>query len=330
MVHVPWHTARVLRRHGWKADYLAVGESPYWSQCDYLMPKTNPLTAAWREFWVFWTVMARYEVVHFHFMLTMTRSGWEVPLLKRMGRRVVAHFRGCEARDRDLNMRLHPRLNICEQCDYQPPICTNPLSQRRRGLAAKWADATLVTTPDMLDFIPGAVVSSFFAPVEVFPNNSGPWDGQRPLKLVHVTNHPGIEGTKQIRLAVDAVRARGFEIQFIHLRDVNHAEVMRTLREADLAIGKMKMGFYANSQIESMACGVPTITWVRPEFMTEKLHNSGFIICHLDNLEQTLVAYMSDPGALQKKRELARTSILNLHDEDTVIRSFIQAYTKSN
>lgn len=326
MVHVPWHTTRILREHGWKADYLAVGTSPHWNLCDYRAPQSNPLMLAWQEFKLFWSVMARYEVVHFHFMVTMTRSGWEVPLLKRMGRRVVAHFRGCEARNREENMRLHPGMNICQVCDYNATVCTSPVSLHRRCLAERWADVTLVTTPDMLDFMPAATVSSFFAPVDIEPSCSEPWDGSRPLKLVHVTNHPGIEGTERIRQAVEAVRARGFQIEFLHLRDVSHAEVMHALHEADLAIGKMKMGFYANSQIESMACGVPTITWIRPEFMSDALRESGFIISHLDDLEATLVAYLSDPAALGRKRELARRSILALHNNVAIAGILLHAY----
>jgi hypothetical protein len=179
----------------------------------------------------------------------------------------------------------------------------------------------------MLDFMPSATVSSFFAPVlDIGTICSEPWDGNRPLKLVHVTNHPGIEGTERIREAVETVRARGFQIEFLHLRDVSHSEVIHALREADLAIGKMKMGFYANAQIESMACGVPTITWIRPEFMSDALRESGFIISHLDDLEATLVAYLSDPAALARKRALARPSILALHQNDAIAKTTLDAY----
>lgn len=326
MVHVPWYATRILRKHGWKADYLAVGTSPHWNLCDYRTQQSNPLTAAWHEFRQFCSVMARYEVVHFHFMVTMTRGGWEVPLLKRMDRRVVAHFRGCEARNREANMRLHPSMNICQVCDYNATVCTSPISLHRRRLAERWADATLVTTPDMLDFMPTATVSSFFAPEGIEPSSREPWDGSRPLKLVHVTNHPGIEGTERIRQAVEALCARGFQIDFVYLRNVSHADVMRAIHDADLAIGKMKMGYYANSQIESMACGVPTITWIRPEFMTDALRESGFIICHIDELEATLMDYLSDPAALGRKRELARRSILDLHDSDEIARMTLHAY----
>ncbi|WP_150127576.1 glycosyltransferase [Agrobacterium sp. RAC06] len=326
MVHEPWHMTRILRKYGWHNDYMALGDSPHWNRCDHHFKGYNPLLAPWYEFYFFWTVLARYEAVHFHFMITMTRSGWEVPLLKRLGRRVVAHYLGCEARNRELNMRLHPALNICQQCDYNATICTSPLNRDRRALAARWADATMVTTPDMRDFMPEAVVSSFFAPDGIDAPAKAPWDGRRPLKLVHVTNHPGIEGTERIQKAVEAVRARGHDIEFVYLRNVPHSEVMAAMREADLAIGKMKMGYYANAQIESMICGVPTITWIRPDFMTDALRESGFIICHLDDLEQTLLHYLSDPEALARKQSIARSSIRALHDESAIAKTFIACY----
>lgn len=328
MVHVPWHMTRILRKYGWQADYLAVGSSAHWDRCDYQKRRANPLFSPWYELWLFWRVVSRYEVVHFHFMITMTRTGWEVPLLKRMGRRVIAHYRGCEARDRDLNMQLHPDMNICQNCDYNAEICTSALNRRRRAIATRHADAEMVTTPDMLDFVPNAIVSSFFIPDGIDAQAREPWDGHRPLRMVHVTNHPGIEGTEGVRRAVEGVRARGFEIDFVHLRDVGHAEVLAALRDADLAIGKMKMGYYANSQIESMMCGVPTITWIRPEFMNDELRDSGFIVCHPAELEATLLAYLSDPSALAAKQRLARSSIYRRHDEKHIAGGLIRAYTE--
>jgi glycosyltransferase involved in cell wall biosynthesis len=327
MVHVPWHMTRILRKYGWHADYLAVGTSAHWDRCDFQKRRVNPLFLPWYELWLFWRVVSRYEVVHFHFMITMTRSGWEVPLLKRMGRRVVAHYRGCEARDRDRNMQLHPGMNICQNCDYNAEICTSSFNRRRRAIAAIHADVEMVTTPDMLDFVPNATVSSFFIPDGIDVQPRAPWDGHRSLRLVHVTNHPGIEGTEDIRGAVESVRAKGFEIDFVHLNDVGHAEVLAALRDADLAIGKMKMGYYANSQIESMMCGVPTITWIRPEFMSDELRDSGFIVCHPTELEATLLACLSDPQALAAKQRLARSSIYRLHDEKNIAGVLIKAYT---
>jgi hypothetical protein len=326
MVHIPYHAVRHLRRAGMRADYLAIGRNPHWDKADFVFqPSWAAPLRVFQEFWTFWRVVARYETVHAHFMYTLSPDGWELPILKRLGRKLVVHFRGCEARDRVRNMALHPACNICTECDHSPWICTTPLAMARRALARRYGDLVLVTTPDMLDFNPDAQHFPFFAPADIVARERQPGSG-RPFKIVHVTNQPGIEGTRHIEAAVARLKARGFAIEFVWMHDRRHEDVMAALADADLAIGKMKMGYYANAQIESMAMGVPTITHVRDEFMTDELRSSGFIFASLDSLEATLEHYLRHPEALAAKRARARDSILALHDNRALAGRLVQQY----
>jgi hypothetical protein len=70
------------------------------------------------------------------------------------------------------------------------------------------------------------------------------------LQLVHVTVHPGLEGTAMIRNTVQRLRDKGHPIELRVLSWVTPAEVLAAFAEADLAIGKMKMGYYANADRE--------------------------------------------------------------------------------
>jgi glycosyltransferase involved in cell wall biosynthesis len=326
MVHIPYHAVQHLRRAGMRADYLAIGRNPHWDQADFVFePSWFAPLRAFQEFWTFWRVVARYETIHAHFMYTLSRSGWELSVLKRLGRKLVVHFRGCEARDRARNMALHPTCNICTECDHKPPICLTPLATARREQARRYGDLILVTTPDMLDFNTDARHFPFFAPADVAPSGLPAASG-RPFKIVHVTNQPGIEGTRHIEAAIARLRARGFAIEFVWMHDRRHEDVMAALADADLAIGKMKMGYYANAQIESMAMGIPTVTHVRDEFMTDALRQSGFIFATLDSLEATLEHYLRHPEALAEKRAKARDSIMALHDNDVLARRLIRDY----
>ena len=276
MVHIPYETVGHLRRQGMTADYLAIGASPYWDKCDYkFVPSVFSPIRVLQEFWLFWTVLSRYQVVHAHFMYTISETGWELPLLKCLGRKLVAHFRGCEARDRELNMRLHPAVNICQTCDHHPYICRTVSAARRRGFAARFADAAMVTTPDMKDFMPQAVHFPFFAPDLPEPVARPALASKRPFTIVHISNQPGIEGTAEIERAISVLRDRGHDVEFHWLRNQTHDEVLARMADADLAIGKMKMGYYANAQIETMASGIPTVTYVRDEFITDELRESG-------------------------------------------------------
>lgn len=331
LVHVPYHLVETMRGRGIRAAYLAVGDNPHWDKCDYHLRHLKiPMAQAVRDWLFFWRVMCKFDVVHCHFMRTLSLHYWELPVLKRLGRRIVVHFRGCEGRDRIANMSLHPDMNICQECDYDPYICGTPANKKGREAFRRYADAILVSTPDLQDFWPEGVHVPFFIP-EVLPAPAirAAWSptGKRPFKIVHATNHPGIEGTHWISRAIAALIRDGWPIEFVNLRGVSHEKVLAEFADADLAIGKMKMGYYANAQVESMALGVPTITWVRDAFMTEDLRNSGFIFCTLDNLKQTLRHLLEHPEVLAAKRAIARASIMRLHDNDALVQRLSRLYS---
>jgi hypothetical protein len=329
MVHIPYYTVKLLREAGYRADYLAVGRSATWSKADYCfeLPRSGFLTP-WAELWWFWSVIARYEVVHLHFLITPSATCWELPVLKRLGRKVIAHYRGCEARDREQNMMLHPEVNICEHCDYDPPVCMLPLNRIRRAAAAKHADVSLVTTPDLLDFVPHALHFPFFSPSdECLPSRPVTrWPTRRRFKIVHVTNHPGIEGTSAIVAAIERLQARGYPIDFVFLQATTHERVLEEYADADLTIGKMKMGYYANAQIESLACGVPAVTYIRPGLMTPAIRSSGLIPATLEDLDVVIADYIDHPDKLAEKSRLARESVGRLHDNAALGRQLVQLY----
>jgi hypothetical protein len=110
------------------------------------------------------------------------------------------------------------------------------------------------------------------------------------------------------------------------LSGVSHERVLAECVNADLAIGKMKMGYYANAQIESLCCGVPTITSVRPEFVTNDLLSSGLILTTLDKVEHVIAHYMDHPNELLEKARIARSSVLQLHNNEALTRRLIAFY----
>jgi hypothetical protein len=247
-------------------------------------------------------------------------------MLKKNGVGVVIHFRGCELRNREQNMALDPEFNICEACDYDMH-CVSDAMKRKRKQARKYGDAFLVTTPDLIDFFPGSTHVPFFVPeVGDYPVKDRKQENDEQIRILHATNHPGIDGTKEIRDVINKLKDKGYPIELTVLNGVSYNEVLEKLTGADISIGKMKMGYYANFQIESMLMGIPTITYVRPEFITDGLAESGFILCDLENLEATLEHYLDNLDELQAKKALAKSSILKLHDNEKIARQLISIY----
>jgi hypothetical protein len=92
--------------------------------------------------------------------------------------------------------------------------------------------------------------------------------GER-IKILHVTNHEGIDGTRHIVEAVRRLREEGFAIDLVMPKRVPFQEMLRMYGEVDLTIGKLTMGYYANAQIESMYFGLPTLCYIREAFLKE-------------------------------------------------------------
>ncbi|MEW5758333.1 MAG: hypothetical protein AB1755_02530 [Candidatus Omnitrophota bacterium] len=340
MIHVPYYMVSALRRQGIKADYLAIGTSRYWDKSDFKVTYSKlPFLRPMQEMYWFWKVAARYEVLHLHFMLSISYSGWELSLAKKMKRKVVVHFRGCDIRDRTNNMKISPEVNICQNCDYFINYtgkynCESDYVKQRRNLVTNYADLFLFTTPDLKDFVPNnSVCLSFFTPeidISSFFSSGNGKEIKDSIKIVHATNHPGIEDTKEIRNIIDSLKQDGYNIEFLFLNKIPHLEVLKEYQNADLSIGKMKMGYYANAQVESMFFGVPAITYVRDEFVTDDLKDSGFILTNLDDLKTTLKYFLSNPAELKKKKMIARSSILSLHNNDKLARSLVGLYRSIN
>jgi hypothetical protein len=327
--HVLEHSVATLRQQGIDASYLAVGSNIYNRSADFrhLVAK-NPLVTIHREIRLFLSVIGRFEIVHSHAMVMPSWSLWEIPLLRLAGVRLVAHYRGCEARNRDRNMALHPKVNICQDCDSRAYACTNWRARLRRVMRA-FADAVLVTTPDMRDFVPAAEQMPFFShpEFEAVPERPKTPD-RREFVIVHSTGHPGIEGTAFIERAIERLRQRGYRIRWVFLTRVPNAEVIAALREADVAIAKMKMGYYANLTIEAMSLGIPCITYVQDRFISPDLKESGLILTDIDHLEETIAGLIDNPDELARKRRIARASVLRLHDNSAVAKRYQAVYDR--
>jgi len=331
MVHIAYFTVKILREHGIKADYLAIGTKENRWKADYVFRPSYGLISAKeriREFLFFWSTISKYEIIHSHFMMTLTSSAWEMKFFRLLGGKWVVHGRGCAERNQQLNMKLHPQMNICQNCDYGGKYCNDPTNIYRQKLTRTKADHVLVTTPDMLDFLPSAEHMPFFVPPIATPEAKIQSDQNKAFKIIHVTNHPGIEGTEIIKKCIDNLIELGYDIEFIFLQNVDNLEVLNAYQQADLSIGKMKMGYYANAQIESLFFNVPAITYVRDEFITPKIQESGLILSSLEQLEETIKYYIDNPDKLAKKRQVSQSSVLQLHNNADIANRYKSVYNR--
>ncbi len=88
-----------------------------------------------------------------------------------------------------------------------------------------------------------------------------------PLKLIHAPNHRHAKGTPHIVAAVEELRSEGVAIELRILERVPNEEVHRAIREADVVVDQIVIGWYAMFAIEGMALGKPVICYLRDDLV---------------------------------------------------------------
>lgn len=331
--HKPYMLSRELRRQGIKSEYFAVNVPPTKGILDVGFDYGLPVSVARRrlyESYYLWTVLARYDVIHSHFKTLLSHSGWELKYLKRLGKVLVFHYRGCDIRHRSLNMKLQPGLNCCQECDYPIGSCDTDYQHSQVAITAQYGDLFFVTTPDLLDFVPGRTAEHipFIHPVGVdFASIPAARRSATTFRVVTSSNHPGIDGTRFVRDAVSRLRSEGRAIELVEVNSMPYREALAIYKSADVFVGKLRMGYYNNANIEMMMLGVPNMSYIRPEFRGI-VPDCPIIPTTPDQVYERLSHCIDHPEELRAIGARGPAFVRAHHDPARIVRAMIDRYNE--
>jgi hypothetical protein len=325
--------SRLLRDHGKKAHFLALNtgiENRLLIGYDYDIPYgVSPLKRKLLEIRYLWTVLARHDVIHFHFnALLSLDDGWELEYLKKMKKVIVFHFRGCDLRQKSINMSKNPEVNCCMDCDYPEGSCDNDYQRMRISKAVNNGDLFFVTTPDLRDFFSEAEHVPFISPYGIDFDGVIPAPKEKGIfRIVTSSNHPAVDGLQYLRQAVSRLQGEGFKIEYVEVVKKPLAEALSLYKSADLYAGKLLMGYYNNANIETMLMGVPNMSYIREEYLSA-IPDCPIIIAGPDNIYEKLKEWVQKPEELKKIGEKCPSFIRKYHNSDKIIEHMIDRYNE--
>jgi glycosyltransferase involved in cell wall biosynthesis len=229
--------------------------------------------------------LGRWDVYHFHFGRTLIPPhNPDLPLVRSLGGRVVFHYHGCDIRNRAHMLATHARAT-CTECD---PFCIPARQQRILASARRWADAELVSTPDLLESAPAAQ----HLPVAVaLPDYPRVPVRDSPRLVVHAPTNRLIKGTRYVENAFRALEPRFPGVRFVIAERLPWRDLVALLSEADVVVDQLFMGWYGMVAVEAMALGKPVLCFVRPDF-EPRLHDCPIVRCTLEDLAGPLAAIL--------------------------------------
>ena len=263
--------------------------------------------------------LGRWDVYHFHFGRTLVPPhNWDLPLHPALGRRVVFHYHGCDVRNRAYMLATH-RRSTCTECD---PFCIPARQGRILASAARFADAELVSTPDLLESAPRArhlPVAVDLADYPFSPPN------EAPRLVVHAPTNRLIKGTRYVEQAFETLRPRFPEVRFEVVERRPWSELRTILAAADVVVDQLFMGWYGMVAVEAMALGKPVLCFIRDDFES-RLMDCPLLRCTEENLADRLAEALASAGTRRTLGEQGRAYAEREHAAPVIAARLLELY----
>ncbi len=262
------YMARALRNLGHECEVWEFGASRFGFPCDRVIDisKRNP-----REIWRhFIEALDRFDVFHFHFGRSFFPYGWgkipafwDVPLLRALGKKVFISYWGSDARMRRVIETINPWGHLLPG-DYKPD---DDRIEKSIHIWRTYANCMFVHSPELLPHVPGAVMVERIFDLQEWPQAE--LTERKRAVLLHIPSKRAMKGTDLIVDGVQRLKAEGLDFEFRLLQDVLHAEVQRTMHDADILIDQLLIGDFGIVSVEAMASNRVSVAYLLDEVKQE-------------------------------------------------------------
>jgi hypothetical protein len=231
---------------------------------------------------------------------------WEIPLLKRMGKKLFFYFVGCDLRNRESTIANYP-ISACAEC--KPRQCSASDNKNYRDTALAYGNVNFVSTPDLLEFLPRSVLlpqAVDFDLIDLIDRSSAePTDCNR-LSVAHAPTNRMMKGTGYLLQAVQELKQEGFPIDLMLIENLPHEQALRQYRRADIAVDQLLTGSYGLLSAELMGLGVPTLCYLRPDILRHYPEPPPIINANPANIKEQLIYCFESKDKLRSMSNLGR------------------------
>ena len=339
-----WGLSRAERALGIQSDVMVRHSSWLGFPCDVdlrLRDRALPASVL-RLGWFFLRAVRKYDVFHFNWGMslmdyrTWNLHYWDLPLLKRLGKRIVVTFQGCDARIKTIS-RERFSTSACAECDVA--WCDERMDAIRHKRIRKvfaYADKVFALNPDLLHFLPGA---EFLPYASVDPKEWRPMvtpyekrTGSRPFRVLHMPTNRSIKGTRYVEQACAHLQAMGVPVELVLVEHVPHAQVKDLIARADVVVDQLLTGWYGALAVEAMALGKPVLCYLRDEDAKRfvPFHDQIPIVRTTKaTLAHDLNGLLRSPSRCDELGEAGRRFVTEWHNPLRIARQTMVAYHSS-
>lgn len=221
---------------------------------------------------VFWANSIRnYDIFYFFwgksFLDTNRFPNLDLPLLKKMGKKILVHYRGSDL----MNIEYYHCLRSAALGNDASSLRTQRQTRKqieRVNWCSRWVDHVLVSTPNLLDLVPKHAKPKLFPQVIdtqlwVPSRSTGNKD---KIVIAHAPTRRFVKGTDLIIQAIENLRDKGLNLELRLIENTPFSSIKTILEEADFGIDQLFSGWYGKIAVEMMALGKPVFCFINQEY----------------------------------------------------------------
>lgn len=287
----------------------------------------------------FWKHL-RYDVYHFNFGQSFfsypgpasVLDGWDLPLLKHLGKRIIVTFQGCDARDRHMASSMF-NISACAQPACGQSVCTQSMARRKKRIIARferYADHIFTVNPDLKHFLPAR--AEFIPYASVSPEKFSPLppktDGT--LTIAHAPTDDVVKGSRYVEEAIHRLCDENPAIRYLPIRNVPHTEALQLISQADVFVDQALVGWYGAAAVEAMAMGKPVVCYLRQDdlhFLPQEMRSQiPIFYSEPNNIHAVLSDAVANRDSLHQKGMLARRFAEQWHNPVRIAARMAEVY----
>ena len=259
-----------------------------------------------------------YKRLHFQGGQSLLPWDVDVPLYRRTGRQVFFTFHGSEVRSPQ-----DPRNG-----DEPLRLITTGRQRRTAQRISHWSTGIMVTTPDLLEFVPGARYIPVAVDLDRFCLALNSTPNRHVTRVVHAPSRRRLKGTSFVVSAVEHLQARGVPIEFTLIEGRNRLEAIELCRQADIVVDQLLIGWYGMLSVEAMAMGKPVIAYIRDD-LRNYAPDLPVLSATPATIETVLENLVTDVSLQQRLGRAGREYVEQVHEPRKVAAQVVGFYASS-
>lgn len=265
-----------------------------------------------------------FDIFHYH-KSPFWPKGYDINYLVKKNKKFFIEFWGSDIRLHELEKARNPFF-----------VSDNATNQQRKLDRLKfWSDHTdqVIMSDNSADIflkpyfgkihiVRQRINTSAYQPVYPDPENRTP-------KIMHAPSVKSTKGTEYIEKALDNLRNKGVQFEYILVHGLSHTEAMKQYSQADIIVDQLLMGSHGVFAVEAMALGKPVITYIHDELLPTYPDGFPIVNANPNTIEQALERLITSPGERHSIGKQGRLYAEQVHDYREVARRLQKIYEQS-